>query len=159
MSPCTITPATAAEVPVLLRLIQELAEFEQLGHEVEVSDRTLSEALFGERPVASALLARIGEVVVGYAVYYRTFSTFVGRPGLFLDDLYVRPSYRERGIGRALLEAVAKVGMDGGGRLEWITLRWNERALRFYRGLGARVMEDWALLRMNGAGVRGLIRS
>jgi GNAT superfamily N-acetyltransferase len=150
MSRFTISPAAEADVPVLLTMIRELAAFEQLAHEVKISADLLRAALFGERPVATALLARAEHAVAGYAIYYRTFSTFVGRPGVFLEDVYVRPEFRQRGLGRALLEAVAKSSLEpGGGRLEWNALHWNENALRFYRGLGARVMDDWVLLRLN----------
>jgi GNAT superfamily N-acetyltransferase len=124
-------------------MIRELAEFERLAHEMQISADLLRTALFGERPVAAALLARAGDAVAGYAIYYRTFSTFVGRPGVFLEDVYVRPEFRQRGLGRALLEAVAKTSV--------------ENALRFYRGLGARVMDDWVLLRMNPGDVRKLL--
>jgi GNAT superfamily N-acetyltransferase len=158
MTPFTISSATESDVPFLLAMIRELAEFEHLAHELEVTAVSLREALFGEHPVAGALIARVDGKVAGYAVYYRTFSTFVGRAGVFLDDLYVRPEFRKRGLGRALLEAVAKIGMErGGGRFEWITLRWNENAFRFYRRLGASVVKDWALLRMNGSEVRNLV--
>lgn len=154
----TINPAAEPDVPILLAMIRELAKFERLTHELEVTADSLRAALFGERPVAAALLARVGEKPAGYAVYYHTFSTFVGRPGIFLDDIYVRPEFRKHGIGRALLEAVAKIGMEiGGGRFEWIALRWNENAFRFYRSLGAKVMDEWALLRMNGREVGNLV--
>ena len=158
MTPFTINSATEADVPILLAMIRELAEFERLAHELEVTANSLRAALFGERPVAAALLARVGDKPVGYAVYFQTFSTFVGRPGIFLDDLFVRPAFRNRGIGRALLEAVAKIRMEiGGGRFEWIALRWNENAFRFYRSLGVKVMDDWALLRMNSREVGNLV--
>lgn len=153
-----ITPATEADVPILLALIRELAEFERLAHEVESDADSLRAALFGRQPVAAALLARAGDAPAGYAIYFRTFSTFVGRPGIFLEDLYVRPGFRQRGLGRALLEAIAKICIEnGGGRLEWNALHWNENALRFYRRLGAKVRDDWVLLRMNGADVRRLV--
>ena len=158
MTSFTINPATESDVPALLALIRELAEFEHLAHEVEVTAASLREALFGAHPVAGALLARVDGQVAGYAVYYRTFSTFVGRAGVFLDDLYVRPEFRKRGLGRALLGRVAAVDAEaGGGRFEWIALRWNENAFRFYRSLGAKVMDDWALLRMNSGEVRNFV--
>ena len=109
-------------------------------------------------PVTYALVARVGAEPAGYAVFYRTFSTFVGRPGIFLDDLFVRPQFRKLGTGRALLTRVAEIGVElGGGRFEWIALRWNENAFRFYRSIGASVMSEWALLRMNGKEVSNLI--
>jgi len=150
MNPFTINPATESDVPLLLSMIRELADFERLTRELEVTAESLHKALFGAPAAATALLARREGEAVGYAVYYQTFSTFVGRPGIFLDDLYVRPPFRQHGIGRALLHQVAQVGEQlGGGRFEWITLRWNENAFRFYRSIGAEVMENWALLRMN----------
>jgi GNAT superfamily N-acetyltransferase len=158
MKPWNPSPAVASDVPVLLALIRELADFERLSHEVEISAEALHAGLFGPRPVAGALLARVDGAAVGYAIYYRTFSTFTGRPGVFLEDIYVRPEFRQRGLGRALLEAVAKISVElGGGRLEWNALYWNENALRFYRGLGAKVMDEWVLLRMNGGEVRKLV--
>jgi GNAT superfamily N-acetyltransferase len=158
MNAFTITAATEADVPLLLTMIRELAEFEHLAHELEATEASLRAALFGERPVAGALLAWQDGQAVGYAVYYRTFSTFVGKAGIFLEDLYVRPDHRKHGVGRALLEKVAAVDLaSGGGRFEWIALRWNENAFRFYRSLGAEVRDDWALLRMNPQQVRNLV--
>ena len=158
MTPYTINPAEVADVPLLLALIRELAEFEQLAQELEVTADSLGAALFGPEAVARALVARLHGEPAGYAVFYRTFSTFVGRPGIFLDDLFVRPRFRKLGIGRALLTRVAETGAElGGGRFEWITLRWNENAFRFYRSIGASVMNEWALLRMSSREVRNLI--
>jgi GNAT superfamily N-acetyltransferase len=159
MTPFTINPATAADVPVILEMIRELAGFEQLAHELEVTGALLHEALLGGTAVARAWVGRLGGgEPAGYAVFYRTFSTFVGRAGIFLDDPYVRPGFRRIGLGRALLTRVAEIGDGfGGGRFEWITLRWNENAFRFYRSIGASVMNDWALLRMDGKEVRRLL--
>jgi len=158
MNAFTISPVTESDVPALLSLIRELAEFEHLTHEVVTDEALLRAALFGERPVATALLARVAEAVAGYAVYYRTFSTFVGRTGVYLEDIYVRPQFRQQGVGRAMLEVVAKASIElGGGRLEWTALNWNENALRFYRGLGAHVLDEWALLRMTGGEVRQFV--
>jgi GNAT superfamily N-acetyltransferase len=153
----TINSAIETDVPILLAMIRELAEFEHLAQELEVTADSLGSALFGKRPVAQALLARVDGWPAGYAVYYPTFSTFVGHPGIFLDDIYVRPAFRKQGIGRALLESVAKYCLELGGRFEWIALRWNENAFRFYSSLGAKVMDEWAVLRMNNREVRGLV--
>ena len=151
MTPFAINSAIESDVPILLAMIRELAEFEQLAQELEVTADSLREALFGKDAVARALVAHRNGEPAGYAVFYRTFSTFVGRPGIFLDDLFVRPPFHKLGIGRALLTRVAEIGTElGGGRFEWITLRWNENAFRFYRSIGASVMNEWALLRMNG---------
>jgi len=152
-----ITPVTPAEIPTLLELIRELARFEKLEHEVEATPELLHQALFGQPPVAGALLARSDGAVAGYAIYYFTFSSFVGRAGIWLEDVYVRPPFRKRGLGRALIEAVARVGVGRGcGRFEWTALDWNERALEIYRGLGARVMDEWVLLRLNAAQLQRL---
>src|SRR5207302_11393021 len=137
------------EVPVLLELIRELARFEKLEHEVQATPALLQEAMFGSHPVAGALLARVGESVAGYAIYFFTFSSFVGRPGLWLEDLYVRPEFRGQGLGRRLIEAVAKIGADRNcGRFEWTALNWNRKALDFYRRLGAEAMDEWVLIRL-----------
>lgn len=152
MNSIVISPVARGEVPALLELIRELAEFEHLEHEVEATVASLEDALFGPRTVAGALLARCDAELAGYAIYFFTFSSFVGRPGLWLEDVYVRPAFRKRGVGRKLIEAVAQIGVQRHcGRFEWIALNWNERALDFYRGLGARKMDEWILLRMNAA--------
>lgn len=157
MNPVAITAATESDVPALLGMIHELAEFEHLAQEVKITATSLRDALFASNPVAAVLLARVGGVLAGYAVYFRTFSTFVGRPGIFLDDVYVRPAYRTRGVGRALLRRVAQIGVKACcGRFEWIALRWNENALRFYRSVGARQLDEWVMLRMTDERIRRL---
>jgi GNAT superfamily N-acetyltransferase len=155
----TIAAITPAEVPVLLELIRELARFEKLEHELEATPELFNQALFGPQPAAGALLARCDDEVAGYAIYYFTFSTFVGRAGIWLEDLYVRPQFRERGLGRQLIDAVARVGVERDcGRFEWMALDWNQVALEFYRGLGAKVMDEWVLLRLNRAGLQRMGR-
>jgi GNAT superfamily N-acetyltransferase len=150
-----IAPVTPSEVPILLDLIRELARFEKLEHEVEATPELFNHALFGPQPAAGALLARCDGEVAGYAIYYFTFSTFVGRAGIWLEDLYVRPQFRKRGLGRRLIEAVAQVGVERDcGRFEWMALNWNVGALEFYRGLGAKVMDEWVLLRINRGGLQ-----
>jgi GNAT superfamily N-acetyltransferase len=152
-----IRPLTRREVPVLLKLVRELARFERLEHEIQATVRSLNASLFGRNRVACALLARCDGEPAGYAIYYFTFSSFVGRRGLWLDDLYVRPEFRGKGLGRALLQAVAKVGAKQNcGRFEWTALDWNKRALDFYRRLGAAVMDEWVFLRLNSRGLRRL---
>jgi GNAT superfamily N-acetyltransferase len=156
----TINTATPEDVPSLLELIRELARFERLEHEVQATVESLHESLFGSTPVAGALLARCGQELAGYAIYFFTFSSFVGRLGLWLDDLYVPPDYRRLGLGRALLERVADIGARRGcGRFEWTALRWNANALEFYQSLGARQLDEWVMLRMDAAGIRTLARA
>jgi GNAT superfamily N-acetyltransferase len=146
-----IAEAVETDVPDLLAMIHELAAFENLQQELEVTQASLFAALFGAHPLANALLAHAETEPAGYAVYYRTFSTFTGRPGIFLDDVYVRPAYRNQGLGRALMERVARSGIGvSPGRYEWIALRWNENALRFYGNLGAEFLSDWVCVRMSG---------
>ena len=150
-----ISPATAADIPALLELIRELAAFEKLEHELQATTETLKDSLFGPRPSAGALLARCGAEPAGYALYFFTFSSFIGRPGIWLDDVYVRPVFRHRGLGRALIQAVARIGVERNcGRFEWTALNWNKTALDFYRNLGAQTMDEWVLLRLNADGLR-----
>jgi GNAT superfamily N-acetyltransferase len=156
----TIRPTTAEDLPALLELIRELAQFERLEHEVEATVKSLSEAFFGPQAVASALLANVDGQTVGYAIYYFTFSSFLGRRGLWLDDVYVRPAFRQRGVGRALIKAVAQIAAERQcGRLEWTALNWNQNALDFYRTLGMQVMDEWVLLRLKADGLRQLAES
>ena len=147
----TITPATEPDVPLILALIKELAEYERLSHEVVATEADLTAALFGERPRARALLARVGGEPAGFALYFYNFSTFLGRAGLYLEDLFVRPAWRRHGVGRHLLYALAEVAVrEGCGRMEWSVLDWNEPAIRFYRSIGARPMEEWTVYRLTG---------
>src|SRR6266699_1288373 len=149
-----INPVTPAEVPPLLQLIRELAQFERLENELEATVESLLASLFGARPVAGALLGRSDCELAGYALYFFTFSSFVGRPGLWLEDIYVRPPFRHQGLGRALFQAVARIGAERNcGRFEWTALNWNRDALEFYRNLGAQVMDQWVLLRQNCDGL------
>ena len=153
----SIAPITADEIPALLEMIRELARFERLEDEVEATVEILRESLCGPEPSASALLARCGDEPAGYALYYFTFCSFAGRPGLWLDDLYVRPEFRKRGLGKALIQEVARIGAGRNcARMEWIALDWNEKALEFYGKIGARKLDDWVLLRLNSESVKDL---
>jgi GNAT superfamily N-acetyltransferase len=146
-----IRPARPQDVPVLLSLFGELAEYEHLEHELHATEERLSRALFSERPAAEALIAERGAESVGYALFFMTFSSFLTSPGVWLEDLFVRPSDRGAGVGRALLAAVAARTREcGGERLEWAALDWNELALGFYRRLGARTMGEWITHRLDG---------
>jgi GNAT superfamily N-acetyltransferase len=150
-STISIRPATPADVPLLLGLFAELAEYERLSDLLVATEERLDAALFGERPAAEALIAEHDGEVAGYALFYPTFSTFLAIQGIWLEDLFVRPAHRKAGIGRALLAAVAAtLRARGGERLEWSALDWNELALDFYRGLGARQMEEWVTHRLIG---------
>jgi GNAT superfamily N-acetyltransferase len=147
----TIVPAVEADVPVILGFIRQLAEYEHLAHEVFATESSLREHLFGPHPAAEVLLAREGVQPVGFALFFTTFSTFVGRPGIWLEDLYVDPAHRRRGIGKALLRQVAALAVTRNcGRLEWSVLDWNEPAIALYRALGAKAMTDWTIQRVTG---------
>src|SRR5262245_4464986 len=155
-----VEPATQNELPLILRFIKELAAYEQLAHEVTATEATLRESLFGRRPAAEVLLAYAGDEPAGFAVYFPTFSTFLGRPGIYLEDLYVTPTWRGHGIGRKLLAAVARVAVgQGDGRMEWSVLNWNELALGVYRRIGARAMDEWTVHRLTGEALRKLAES
>jgi GNAT superfamily N-acetyltransferase len=151
MSDLAIRSAEPADVPLLLELFRDLAVYEQIEHELHATPELLTRALFGARPVAEALIAMRGEEAAGYAVFYTTFSSFRCREGVWLEDLFVRPEHRRAGVARALLaEVAARVRAREGARLEWSALDWNELALSFYRGLGARTMGQWITHRLDG---------
>jgi GNAT superfamily N-acetyltransferase len=147
-----VREAAPEDVGPLLTMIRELAEYEKLADQVRTTEELLERALFGEVPSAGALIAELDAQPIGYAVYFSTFSTFLAIQGIWLEDLYVRPQHRKAGAGRALLAAVAaKLRERGGERLEWAALDWNELALGFYRGLGARAQKEWITHRLVGA--------
>src|SRR6476620_7399687 len=144
-----IRPARLDEVPIILQLIRDLATYERAPDDVVATEEQLVEVLFGQRPVAEVLLAYEGESPVGFAVYFYNFSTWLGRPGLYLEDLFVRPDKRGKGYGRALLVELAKIARDRGcGRMEWAVLDWNEPAIKFYQALGAKQMNEWTVFRL-----------
>ena len=152
LPPFVIRPATEADVPLILTLIHELAEFERLLHEVVADEDLLRAHLFGACPAAEVLLGfeADGEPM-GFALFFQNFSTFLARPGIYLEDLYVRSDKRGRGLGRALLTRLARLAVERGcGRLDWSVLDWNENAIGFYKKLGARIMEDWRTCRVTG---------
>jgi GNAT superfamily N-acetyltransferase len=145
------------DVPALLELFAELAEYEHLTHELHATVEGLTDALFGVSPVAYALIAERDGQACGYALYFKTFSSFLTSTGIWLEDLFVQPSFRGQGVGRALLAAVAReVVREHGGRLEWAALDWNELALGFYRGIGASTMGEWITHRLDGEALREL---
>jgi len=144
-----IRPAVEGDVGEILRLIRELAEYEKLAHMAVGTTATLREALFGARPSCEALIAERAGRAVGFALYFTTFSTFLCKPGIHLEDLFVEPAHRGAGIGKALLRRLAALAAERGcGRLEWNVLDWNEPSIRFYESLGATLMKEWILVRM-----------
>jgi GNAT superfamily N-acetyltransferase len=146
-----IDAATPADVPTILQLIGELAEFERLLHEVVATEADVHDALFGARPVAEAVVARAAGEVAGFALFFHNYSTFRGRPGIYLEDLYVRPQYRGRGYGGALLKHLAGLAVQRRcARMEWAVLDWNERAIAFYESLGAKPVDGWTVYRLTG---------
>lgn len=157
---CDIRPAVRDDVPLLIELIVALADYERLRDEVVLDAALLETHLFGERPAAEAVIAEVDGEAVGFALFFPSFSTFLGRPGIWLEDLFVLPERRGGGIGRALLAHLAGLVVERGcGRLEWSALDWNEPALAFYRELGARVMPEWHLHRLDGAALAAVARS
>ena len=144
-----IRPARAQDVPIILQLIRDLATYERAPNEVIATEEQLVNVLFGERPVAEVLLAFEKEAPVGFALYFYNFSTWLGRPGLYLEDLFVKPEKRGKGYGRALLVELARIACDRGcGRMEWAVLNWNEPAIKFDRSLGAQPMHEWTVFRL-----------
>ena len=157
MSRIGIRPAVPGDIPLVLKFIQELAEYEKLSHEVTATEDQLHATLFGARPVAEVVIASHDDAPVGFAVFFATYSTFLGKPGLYLEDLFVRPAARGNGIGRALVEYLARLTIERGwGRLEWRVLDWNEPSIAFYRKLGAEPLDDWTVFRVTGDSLRRL---
>jgi GNAT superfamily N-acetyltransferase len=152
-----ITPASRSDVPLILTLINELAVYEKLAHEVLATEEVLSESLFGARPSAEVVIASYDGEPVGYALFFHSFSTFVGRPGLYLEDVYVRPTMRGKGIGKAILAFLARLAVERKcGRFEWSVLNWNEPSIGFYRSLGAKPMDEWTVYRLAGESLERL---
>lgn len=146
-----LRPATAADTPALLGLIRELAVFEHLEHLMVATPEDLATHLFGPRPAAEAVVAQLDGQLVAFALFFGNFSTFLGKPGLYLEDLYVQPAHRGSGLGKALLQHLGALAVARGcGRFEWCVLDWNQNAIEFYEAMGATVMPDWRLCRVTG---------
>jgi GNAT superfamily N-acetyltransferase len=161
MNDTRLRPATPADVPALVGLIRELAVYEKLEHLVQATPERLAPHLFGPRPVAEAVVAEAADgAVVGFALFFTNFSTFLAQPGLYLEDLYVQPAWRGRGIGKALLRHLGALAVERGcGRFEWSVLDWNAPAIGFYEALGATVMPDWRICRVTGPALAAFARS
>lgn len=152
-----IRSATPSDVPTIARLIRALAEYERLSHAVALEESRLHNHLFGPRPYAEVLLTEEGGVVVGFALFFHSYSTFVCKPCIYLEDLFVMPEYRGKGYGKGLLIALAKLAVERDcGRVEWSVLNWNEPAIQFYKSLGAKPMDEWTVYRVTGEGMEKL---
>ncbi len=159
MAPVEIRPATTKDVPLVLAFIRELAEYEKLAHEVRATEDQVRATLFGEKSVAEVVIASLDGRPVGFAVFFPNYSTFLGRPGLYLEDLFVRPEARGLGVGRELLAYLARLTVERGwGRLEWRVLDWNEPSIAFYKKLGAEPLDDWTVFRVTGEALTLLAR-
>ncbi|MFP5306999.1 MAG: N-acetyltransferase family protein [Gammaproteobacteria bacterium] len=154
-----IRPAQPRDVPVILGLIRALAEYERLLDQVSATEAALHESLFGARPYAEALLAWRGDEAAGFALYFHNYSTFLAKPGIYLEDLFVQPAHRKHGIGKALLAELARIAVARGcGRLEWAVLDWNAPAIAFYESLGAWPLKEWIVNRLSGDALHALAR-
>jgi GNAT superfamily N-acetyltransferase len=156
----SIRDATRADVPLILELIRGLAEYEKLSDEVSATEERLAETLFAAPHRAEVVIAELDSTPVGFALFFHNYSTFLARPGIYLEDLFVLPEHRGRGAGKGLLVHLARLAVDRGcGRFEWSVLDWNEPAIGFYRSLGARTMNGWLLNRLTGDALRALAES
>jgi GNAT superfamily N-acetyltransferase len=152
-----IVQATARDVPLILQMIRALAEYERMSDQVIATEAGLREALFGSRPDAEVIIAYAGDRPAGFALFFHNFSTFVGRRGLYLEDLFVKPEFRGMGIGRRLLTELARIALERNcGRFEWAVLDWNEPAIGFYQKLGAQMMKEWRICRLTGDALKQL---
>jgi GNAT superfamily N-acetyltransferase len=157
MTEIGIRPASEEDVPLILSFIKELAEYERLSHEVSATEDLLRFHLFGERREAEVVIGQHADEPAGFALFFHNFSTFLGRPGIYLEDLYVKPAFRGNGIGRAMLVYLAGLAKERDcGRLEWSVLDWNEPAIGLYRGVGAVPMDDWTVYRVAGEALQKL---
>jgi GNAT superfamily N-acetyltransferase len=155
-----IRPATKADVPVILSFIKKLADYERLSHEVTATEKTLRETLFGRRPTAEVAIGYFKREPVGFVIFFHNYSTFLGLPGIYIEDLFVDEAFRRRGFGNALFRYVAGVARDRQcGRLEWSVLDWNEPAVKFYKTLGAVPMNEWTVFRLTGESLTKLATS
>ncbi|MBL8320372.1 MAG: GNAT family N-acetyltransferase [Burkholderiaceae bacterium] len=158
-TPFTLRDAEPRDVPAIVGLVTELAEFEKLTHLLQLSADTLHPHLFGPKPVVESVVGEVNGEVVAFALFFTNFSTFLARPGLYLEDLYVKPAHRGSGLGRALLEHLGALAVARGyGRFEWSVLDWNEHAIRFYEKMGATVMPDWRICRVSGPALQRFAR-
>jgi GNAT superfamily N-acetyltransferase len=158
MSKLRIVPATEVDLPVILDLIHALAEYEKLADTVMATQERLRDTLFSMKPAAEVLLANWDEECAGFAVFFATYSTFLAQPGLYLEDLYVKPHLRGKGIGFALLKHLAGIATERGcGRFEWGVLNWNEPSIQFYKKLGAEPMDEWTKYRLTGEALKSLV--
>ena len=153
----TIRPAAVADAPLILSLIKELAEYERLAQEVVATEEDIRKSLFGERPFAEALIGEYQKNPISFALFFYNFSTFKGKPGIYLEDLYVKPAYRGMGFGRRMLVHIARLAKERNcARFEWSVLNWNEPAIRTYEKLNAKPMKEWILYRLNGEALDSL---
>jgi GNAT superfamily N-acetyltransferase len=160
LEPLRIEPAQPADAALIVALVRELAEYERLLKDVRITPDDVHRDLFGPRAFAESVIARVGNEPVGFALWFHNYSTFAGRPGLYLEDLFVRPAFRGRGYGEALLRYLARVTVERGcARFEWSVLNWNEPAIAFYRKLGAEPMDDWTVQRVSGDALLALAAS
>jgi GNAT superfamily N-acetyltransferase len=155
-----IERAVKSQAQLILHFIRQLAEYEKLLDKVEADEASIAATLFGEKPAAEVVIAYLGEEPAGFALFFSTYSTFLGRPGIYLEDLFVEPRFRGEGVGKALLVHLAKLTRErGGGRLEWSVLDWNEPAIQFYQGLGASAQDAWTMYRVTGENLRKLAQT
>ena len=153
----SIRSATRADLPLIAQFIRDLADYERLAHEVRFDEAVLGERLFGVRPYAEVLIGEVDGVAEGFALFFHNFSTFEGKPGIYLEDLFVRPEARGAGLGKAFLQRLAQLAVERDcARLEWWVLDWNEPAIRFYKALGAKPMDDWTTYRVDGDALSAL---